>query len=462
MEHLTHIIKALSKCAENAYDKRKGNNLSHSLRDIIMSGFAVFWFQSSSWLNFQNEMQTATGLSNLKTLLGCNRVPTDNHIRNILDSINPNHFGVVYDEIHNELIKNNVYDKFVVFGNRMLISLDGTEYFKSDKLNCEFCNHKYHKNNDKFEYYHSMLGITICSPNTTDILPLAPIFIDKNNNKLTLEQKKQDCEHNALVRFFENDCHKYTHLKPIFLLDALFADNKVINLIHEHINSNFIITAKEGKSKTAFEFINNCYLNKITIIHKINSNTKESWTYEWLNGIPLTNSLDTNRVNYISLTTHKLLNIDQRSKLNKKLRVRSKYRTIDDEIKPKKYAFFTDIEVNQENIEDLISYGRTRWRLENGYNSLKKRGYNFEHNFGHGKKYLSSVLATFMVLAFLLHTSSAFLDEIYNKAVHQFTGKIYFYRHIKFLTHYFVFSNFRELLLTIISKNIKSAYYNSS
>jgi hypothetical protein len=48
MEHLTNLIKVLSKYAETAYDKRKGNNLSHSLRDIIMFGFAVFWFQVSN------------------------------------------------------------------------------------------------------------------------------------------------------------------------------------------------------------------------------------------------------------------------------------------------------------------------------------------------------------------------------------------------------------------------------
>jgi hypothetical protein len=462
MEHLPHIINTLGECAKNAFDKREGNNLSHNLRDIVMSGFAVFWFQSPSWLSFQNEMQTTTGFSNLKTLFGCDTVPTDNHIRNVLDGINPKHFDIVFDEIHNDLLKYNIYKKFEVMDNRVLISIDGTEYFKSYNLHCEHCNFKYHKKNDSIEYYHSMLGISICSPNITDILPLAPVFIDKNDNKLTLEQKKQDCEHNALVRFLENDYHKYVYLKPILLLDALYSDNRVINLIHQHENSNFIITAKEGKNKTAFEFINNCHLESKTIIHKVNSNTKELWTYEWLNGIPLSNTIDVNRVNYISLSITKLPNDQQKLKLEEKIKFKSKNKTIEDEIKPKKFTFFTDIEVNQTNVDELITYGRTRWRLENGYNSLKKRGYNFEHNFGHGKDTLASILATFMVLAFLLHTSTSLLEPLYNKAVNQFSGKKYFYQYIKFLTHFFIFSNFNELFLTIISKKVRASYFNFS
>jgi divalent metal cation (Fe/Co/Zn/Cd) transporter len=35
------------------------------------------------------------------------------------------------------------------------------------------------------------------------------------------------------------------------------------------------------------------------------------------------------------------------------------------------------------------------------FNTLKNQGYEFEHNYGHGKQYLSSTLAGLMLLAFL-------------------------------------------------------------
>lgn len=46
---------------------------------------------------------------------------------------------------------------------------------------------------------------------------------------------------------------------------------------------------------------------------------------------------------------------------------------------------------------------RARWKIENEtFNTLKNQGYHFEHNFGHGFKTLSNVLAGFMLLAFLI------------------------------------------------------------
>jgi hypothetical protein len=47
--------------------------------------------------------------------------------------------------------------------------------------------------------------------------------------------------------------------------------------------------------------------------------------------------------------------------------------------------------------------GRARWKIENEtFNTLKTQGYNFEHNYGHGKKHLASVLAMLMMVAFLI------------------------------------------------------------
>ncbi|MFZ0207158.1 MAG: hypothetical protein WAL59_13810, partial [Roseiarcus sp.] len=37
------------------------------------------------------------------------------------------------------------------------------------------------------------------------------------------------------------------------------------------------------------------------------------------------------------------------------------------------------------------------------FNTLKTKGYNLEHNFGHGKNNLSAVLATLNLIAFAIH-----------------------------------------------------------
>ena len=46
--------------------------------------------------------------------------------------------------------------------------------------------------------------------------------------------------------------------------------------------------------------------------------------------------------------------------------------------------------------------GRSRWQIEDSFNTLKNRGYRFEHNFGHGQQYLATVFQFLMMLALLV------------------------------------------------------------
>ncbi len=77
-------------------------------------------------------------------------------------------------------------------------------------------------------------------------------------------------------------------------------------------------------------------------------------------------------------------------------------------------SFITDIPVDQSNVEQIIQAGRSRWKVENEKNNvLKTKGYHLEHNFGHGKQFLSSTLLNLNLLAFLSHIFLEFTDEIY-------------------------------------------------
>ena len=65
----------------------------------------------------------------------------------------------------------------------------------------------------------------------------------------------------------------------------------------------------------------------------------------------------------------------------------------------------TDCKITDENVAALVATGRARWKIENeNNNTLKTKGYHLEHNFGHGKEHLSSLLAAMNMLALLSHT----------------------------------------------------------
>jgi hypothetical protein len=62
-------------------------------------------------------------------------------------------------------------------------------------------------------------------------------------------------------------------------------------------------------------------------------------------------------------------------------------------------SFVTDLAVTRDTVAELATCGRARWKIENEtFNVLKTNGYNLEHNFGHGKKSLASVLLTLNLL----------------------------------------------------------------
>jgi len=66
-------------------------------------------------------------------------------------------------------------------------------------------------------------------------------------------------------------------------------------------------------------------------------------------------------------------------------------------------------------VKVIAQAGRARWKIENkNNNTLKRKGYHLEHNFGHAKKYLSSLLLTLNILAFLFHTILEMMDDRYH------------------------------------------------
>src|SRR5712692_209080 len=81
-------------------------------------------------------------------------------------------------------------------------------------------------------------------------------------------------------------------------------------------------------------------------------------------------------------------------------------------------AWFTDLEVEQANVSEVIWMGRSRWKIENEqFNVHKNHGYELEHNYGHGKQTLSMVFYLLNLLAFIAHMILDRGDRLYQRCV---------------------------------------------
>ena len=86
---LESLIIALKALLTTLPDRRTGDNGSYTMADIGMSAFSVFFLQSPSFLSHQTALARGRGTSNCQSLFGMTKIPTDNHVRSILDPVPP-------------------------------------------------------------------------------------------------------------------------------------------------------------------------------------------------------------------------------------------------------------------------------------------------------------------------------------------------------------------------------------
>ena len=107
----------------------------------------------------------------------------------------------------------------------------------------------------------------------------------------------------------------------------------------------------------------------------------------------------------------------------------------------------TDFKITDQNVAALAARGprpvENRKRENN--NTLKTKGYHLEHNFGHGKEHLSSLLAAMNILAFLYHTFLSFTDEHYRLIRAALPTRKTFFDDLRALTRYLLFPNWDAL-----------------
>ena len=139
VQRLNSLLGRLRQCFETFPDKRRGMNITYSIADIAMAAFSVFFMQSPSFLAYQRHLQEGHGRSNCECLFGISKIPSDNHIRDMLDPADPALLYPMFPAVLRELEQAGGLSAFRRLGNHVLIALDGSEYFCSNKISCAHC-----------------------------------------------------------------------------------------------------------------------------------------------------------------------------------------------------------------------------------------------------------------------------------------------------------------------------------
>ena len=417
---LESLLGILESTVAGFPESRKGKNRHYTIPDLARAAFAVFFCQSPSFLAHQRLMHQARGNNNGRTLFRIERLPSDNHIRAHLDQVNPQQLNPAFHQTLELLRQRGALDPFRSLGNTIPIALDGTAYFSSEALHCPSCSVAHHRDG-RTVYSHSALLAAVFKPAVPQVLALPPEYISPQDG-----HSKQDCESAAALRWIEQFGPSYSRWGVTLVGDDLYAHQPLIVKVLD-AQMGYLFTAKEPSHRYLYEEIES--LGKLGEVKEMvvtcwTGRERRHYRYRYLNGVRLRAEEPSVEVNWCELTI-----------------------TDDAGVVHYHSAFITSHLISDENVAEVVATGRGRWKIENeDINTLKTKGYHFEHNFGHGKKFLSQTLLSLNLLAFLFHTVLELLDLRWAAIRHALPRRDTFFQHLAALTQYICFDGWQHLM----------------
>src|SRR6204780_1359624 len=242
--------------------------------------------------------------------------------------------------------------------------------------------------------------------------------------------KTESYQRNAVRRWFEKHSARLAPLRPVFLGDDLFACHPVAKTITD-AGDDFIFPCKPTSHKTLYDFIDGAEFRRHE--EKVRRrNTKETLRYRWIEAVPLRDGNDALLINWIGFEI-----VDAKGKVKYSM------------------AWVTSLPVSKDNVAGIVACGRARWKIENeSFNVLKNHGYELEHNFGHGQRFLAMTLAALNLLAFAWHTVLELLEPPWQAAREAAVKRTSFFAHILMLSAYTIFPSWLVFLQSLATFSI--------
>lgn len=422
------LIQVLRRRFEDVEDWRRAGSVTFPMADTLLAAFAMFSLKDPSLLAFQERLNDAT----LKNLYRIQAVPSDTQMREILDPISVDQLNEAFADIFHELQRGGALKEYVLFDGHYLVAIDGTGYFGSSKIQCPSCLTKVDRTCTT-KYAHQMVAAVIVHPDRKQVIPLAIEPIVKQDG-----ESKNDCERNATRRLLKRIKQQHPKLKLIITEDGLSSNAPHIADLQSH-GYRYILGAKPGDHAHLYDAVidagDNDRLHSFTTKH-LDAKGSTSGT-QWAKRLPLNASNPDLLVNYIDHTEFSR-----------------------DGSVSKRFSWVTDLAVTRDVAALLVRAGRCRWRIENEtFNTLKNQGYHFEHNYGHGKQNLCTVLATLMMLAFLVDQVQEACCPLFQAVLAKARTRRSLWERNRAAAMSFVFTSFRQLFEAILLDRCRNQVY---
>ena len=391
--------------------------------DALMAAFAMFSLKDPSLLAFDHRRRDPN--DNFRSIYGISRIPSDSQMRAVLDPVDPAGLRAPFREIFRRLQRGKALKRFVFLDGHYLVSLDGTTYFSSAKIHCPSCLVKQHRGGG-VTYSHQLLGATLVHPDLKEVIPLAPEPIIQQDGPT-----KNDCERNATRRWLKQFRQEHPHPPVIVVEEALSSNAPHLRDLRE-ADAHSIIGVKPGDHAFLFAHLHALdEAGQMRTLTLVDPATKVPHHFRFCEGAPLNES---NPDELVNVPLYWEIHPDQKAK-----------------VKVQHFSGITDLALNADTVWDMMRGGRARWKIENEtFNTLKNQGYHLEHNYGHGERNLSVVLALLMMLAFLVDQVQQLCCPLFQAAWSKMKTKCHLWEEIRHHFRTLLFDTMAELLMALI------------
>jgi hypothetical protein len=393
---LEAIVDLLATTFGGVDDARAAEQLSYSLPDTLMSGFAVMFFQHASLLQFQRVMEKKRQRGNLQTIFGVHEVPSDTQMREILDEVKPQALRGVLPQLWEKVRRAGWGGRFTTTlprgehqGTYYTVALDGSEYFRSTTIQCPHCLRQTDPQG-RVHYSHKIVGATVVRAGSHQVLPLD---VEEVRNA-TAESAPQDCEVTAGKRLITRLRQEHPQMALIVIGDDLYSHVPFVEQL-QVLRQHYVLVAKPASPPTLLAAVTAAEGTERSQTGQWTAGSgaqQRTYTYRLVSQVPL--SLESPvRVTYVEVWDH-----GAKGELL--------YHN----------SWITDLDVDTANVAVVVQIGRTRWKIENEqFNVHKNHGYELTHNYGHGQQYLSMVFYLLNLLAYVTHAVLALGDRLYQR-----------------------------------------------
>lgn len=377
------IISRLRRQFERVERHEQAGRYDYRLSDLLMSGFAMLFFQDPSLLAFQERMLKKHQRCNLQTMFGVGAVAKESQLRERLDGVASEGVRELLPALFEQVRRtgwsrewlNEISDGGTA-GAYYVMALDGSDYFSSATIHCAKCLVRKDRAGE-VHYRHTVVAGTLVKTGKRLILPFDAEECGPQDGS-----EKQDCEVQAAKRLLSRVRREHPHLRLIVTGDDLYSHVPFVQEC-EKGRLHYVLVAKPASHQELCEWVAEL------------AALGESEQVEWEVGPACARKFYQARfVRQVPLRADGEVEVTFVEVWERDRAGRELYHN----------SFVTDLEVTTRNVSEIVGIGRAKWKIENEqFNIQKNHGYHLTHNFGHGQQNLSGVFYYLNLLAYLVH-----------------------------------------------------------